>query len=73
MTDTAKLLLVLFAMVLAAFLCMQDKLASKDTADTIFWALALVLIEKPLSATIGAITVTAQAKMAESKAKERAP
>ena len=38
-----------------------------------WWALAIVVMEKVATASIGAITVTAQAKLAEAKAKERAP
>lgn len=67
MTETTKALLALFAMSLAAFLAWHGKMASPDVASTIWWALALVIMEKVANASIGAFTVSAQAKLAESK------
>lgn len=71
MSETTKLLLALYAMTLAAFLNWNDKMASTDVASTIWWALAIVIMEKVANASIGAFTVSAQAKLAEAKA--RAP
>lgn len=73
MNDTLRALLGLFVMALAAFLCWHERMTSSDTASTLWWALAIVVMEKVATASIGAITVTAQAKLAEAKAKERAP
>lgn len=67
MTDTTKVLLALFAMALAALLVWHAKLASVDCANIIFWALALAIMEKPISAGVGALTVTAAAKLEQAK------
>ena len=69
MSDTMKTLLGLYAMTLAAFLSWFEKMESKDVASTIWWALAIVIMERVANASIGAFTVSAQAKLAEAKAK----